>query len=61
MKTLTRPLRALVASAAALGPDKDLVLFDQSRYEGPGFHPLPVAPELKQRMIAEFEKIKAGY
>ena len=21
----------------------------------------PVAPELKQRMIAEFEKIKAGY
>ncbi|MER8678670.1 hypothetical protein [Mesorhizobium sp. M1405] len=58
MKTLTRPLRALVA--AALGPDKDLVLFDQSRYEDPGSHPQPVAPELKQRWVAEFEKIKAG-
>ncbi|MER9415062.1 hypothetical protein NKI95_03615 [Mesorhizobium sp. M0306] len=50
----------LAASAAALAADKDLVVFNWSCYEDPGFHPQLVAPEFKQRMVAEFEKIKAG-
>jgi spermidine/putrescine transport system substrate-binding protein len=34
---------------------------DLDRFLGKTLFQSPVAPELKQRMIAEFEKIKAGF
>ncbi|TGV73012.1 polyamine ABC transporter substrate-binding protein, partial [Mesorhizobium sp. M00.F.Ca.ET.158.01.1.1] len=65
MKTLTRRLTltlalagTLAASAAALAiaADKDLIVFDWSGYEDPGFHPKYVEKNGDSPTFAKFGK-----